>query len=263
MEEIGLPDAARGACDRYLAALDEALPGFAEGVYLTGSAALGDWIADTSDLDVLVVSARPAGQKELDQLRAVHQERSQPFIDTVYVTREQVGMRPTPGFAGVPCATDGEFNPTGTYELNPVLWATLARHGITVRGPQAALLSTEPDPDWLRAWNLGNLTNYWTPLAAQLREGLATRAPGSAVKTQMAVWCAGGPGRLHKTIATGRIISKTECIRYTADLFPDHKEWLARAAAARLGNAPAQFTTEDGWRMADLIDAVAQDAARL
>jgi hypothetical protein len=37
-----LPNAARDALGEYLAALDEALPGIARGIYLTGSAALGD-----------------------------------------------------------------------------------------------------------------------------------------------------------------------------------------------------------------------------
>ena len=81
--------------DGYPASLDAALPGFAEGVYLTGPAALGDWIPGRSDLDVLVASARPAGKPETDLLREVHGGRGRPFVDTLYVARDQVGLWPT------------------------------------------------------------------------------------------------------------------------------------------------------------------------
>jgi hypothetical protein len=259
-----LPEAARGALGGYLAALDEALPGFAEGVYLTGSAALADWVGVESDLDVLVVSSRPTGGKDLDLLGSVHEGRGQPFVDAVYVTWDQIGLRPGQDFAGVPAATDGEFDAEANgYVLNPVLWATLARHGITVRGPGADTLGAEPDPQWLRAWNLENMTAYWTPLAASLRGPLGQRDPGSTLNAKATVWCGTGPGRLHKTIATGRIISKTECASYVADLFPEYAELLARVRAARLGSDAVGFTVADGLRMLDLMDAVAEDAARL
>jgi hypothetical protein len=260
MEDNALPREARDALGGYLAALDEALPGFAEGVYLTGSAALGDWMAGRSDLDVLVVSARPAGEKEIGLLRGVHEGRGRPFVDAVYVGRDQLGLRPDEGFPGVPVVVDGQFT-SGGWELNPVLWATLARHGVTLRGPEAALLGVEPDPRWLRSWNLGNLASYWTPLAADLRRKLAQREPYSAVKAELCVWCASGPGRLHKTIATGRIISKSECIRYTAQLLPEYDELLARAGRARRGDDTVGFTAADLERLADVIDALAADAA--
>ncbi|HEU5334112.1 MAG TPA: nucleotidyltransferase domain-containing protein [Actinocrinis sp.] len=269
MEENVSPREAQDALGGYLDALDAALPGFAEGVYLTGSAALGDWIPGRSDLDVLVVSARPAGEKEIGLLREVHEGRGRPFVDTVYVGRDQVGLRPYEGFAGVPVVVDGVLK-SDHWELNPVLWATLARHGVTVRGPEAGGLGAEPDPLWLRGWNLGNLTSYWTPLAADLREKLKEREPDSTVQAEICVWCASGPGRLHKTIATGRIISKSECVRYTAGLlagygpeYADHGEVLARAGTARAGNDAVEFTAADLGRLVDLVDAVAEDAARL
>jgi len=262
MEEDVLPREAQVALDGYLAALDEALPGFAEGVYLTGSAALGDWMPGRSDLDVLVVSAQPAAEKEIELLRGVHDGRGRPFVDTVYVACDQVGLRPREGFPGVPVVVDGVFK-SDHWELNPVLWATLARHGVTLRGPEAGGLGAAPDPLWLRTWNLGNLTSYWTPLAADLREKLAGREPDSAVRAEICVWCASGPGRLHKTIATGEIISKSACIRYTAGLLPQYDEVLARAGKSRGGDEAVGFTAADLGLLVDAIDAVAEDAARL
>jgi len=184
------------------------------------------------------------------------------FVDTVYVACDQVGLRPREGFPGVPVVVDGVFK-SDHWELNPVLWATLARHGVTLRGPEAGGLGAAPDPLWLRTWNLGNLTSYWTPLAADLREKLAGREPDSAVRAEICVWCASGPGRLHKTIATGEVISKSACIRYRAGLLPQYDEVLARAGKSRGGDEAVGFTAADLGLLVDAIDAVAEDAARL
>lgn len=90
------------------------------------------------------------------------------------------------------------------------------------------------------------------------------------MKAEICVWCASGPGRLHKTIATGRIISKSACIRYTAGLlagygpqYGDCGEVLARAETSRAGDDAVEFTAADLGRLVDLIDALAKDAARL
>jgi predicted nucleotidyltransferase len=54
-----LPREARAALDEYLTALDAVLPRIARGIYLTGSAALGDWQRGRSDVDIVTVTERP------------------------------------------------------------------------------------------------------------------------------------------------------------------------------------------------------------
>ncbi len=76
-------------------------------------------------------------------------------------------------------------------------------------------------------------------------------------------WAALGPGRLHATITTGEIISKTAAADYTAELLPEHGALLARAKAHRLGPDGGPFTVADGYAACDLIDAVVNDAASL
>src|ERR1700744_2053669 len=76
-------------------------------------------------------------------------------------------------------------------------------------------------------------------------------------------WAALGPGRLHATITTGEIISKTASADYTARLLPDYGELLARARACRLGQDARPFTVADGYAACDLIDAVVNDAASI
>jgi Nucleotidyltransferase domain len=162
-----LDPAAQSALAEYLARLDAVLPG--AWVYLTGSAALGDWLPGHSDLDILVVTGSAPAEADLDALAALHTALpGRPYRDAVYVPRDELGAHRSPGGPGVPHAIDGVFSRSG-HQPDPVLWATLDRHALTVRGPAAAGLGAGPDPRWLREWNLDNLTSYWRPRAADGR----------------------------------------------------------------------------------------------
>jgi hypothetical protein len=265
-----LPHEARAALEEYLAALDAALPGIARGIYLTGSAALGDWRPERSDLDILTVTERHLDDGDLGALEALHAGMpGRPYRDAIYIPAGAVGARPAPGGEGgtgpdtagrYPSAVDGVFH-RARYRPDPVLWATLDRHGLTVRGPGAHSLGADPGTAWLRDWNHGNLESYWRPWAANGRALMARRGPGMPLPGGVVSWAALGPGRLHATITTGEIIAKTAAADYTAKLFPDRGELLARAKAHRLGDDGEPFTTADGYAACDLIDAVVNHAA--
>jgi hypothetical protein len=254
---------ALAAIDRYLDLLDPALGGAVECVYLTGSAALGDWLPDRSDLDILTVTSRPLGDADLDALAALHASAAdRPYLDAVYVNRADLGKRPPPEHQGVPHAVNGVFRRDGQ-PLDPVLWATLARHGLTLRGQKAADLGAAPDEAWLREWNLGNLESYWRPWAADARVRLAARDPDVPLSSEVIAFALLGPGRLHYTIATGGLLAKTATADYTARHFPGYAEPLARAKAWRLGDDTVTFMVPDGYATCDLIDAVIAASRRL
>jgi aminoglycoside adenylyltransferase-like protein/nucleotidyltransferase-like protein len=250
-----LDPGARAALDGYLAGLDTVVPD--AWVYLTGSAALDDWQPERSDLDILVVTSDELGDCDLDALDAMHAAMpGKPYLDAVYVHRDQLGK---PRATGVPCAVDGVFS-RDREAVNPVLWATLDRYGIPVRGPAVCTLGAGPDLGWLREWNLDNLKSYWRPWAAWARTVLADRDADAPAKAYSIAWAGTGPGRLHYTVATGAIMSKTAAADYTAKLFPEYATLLARAKAWRLGDGTMAFTTPDGLATCDLIDAVIDDA---
>lgn len=255
-----LPHQARTALDEYLTALDAAVGEIARGIYVTGSAALGDWRPQRSDLDILTVTARRLEDGELAALEALHAGLpGRPYRDAIYLPAEAVGADSADRY---PSAVDGVLH-RARYRPDPVLWATLDRHGLTVRGPAARGLGVGPGEAWLRDWNHGNLESYWRPWAANARTILAGRGPGDPVPGDSVAWAALGPGRLHATITTGQIISKTAAADYTAKLLPQHRDLLARAKAHRLGAVDGAFTTADGQAACDLIDAVVNDAAAL
>ncbi len=75
------------------------------------------------------------------------------------------------------------------------------------------------------------------------------------------VWGLLGPGRLHCTIATGAIISKTAAAAYTAARFPRWAELLTRARRWRSGAGDTRFTMADGLAACDLVAAVVGSVA--
>lgn len=252
------------AANRFLNLLDETLgPDLVSGFYVVGSAALRSWRPGRSDLDALVVLRRPLTPAELEAVGAMHAELEAtrglgPHSDGHYVTADRLGAR---GDTPVPTVVDGKLLAEG-HSTDPVLWALLDRHGITLRGPRASELGAAPDPAWLREWNHRNLESYWRSHLRN-RQVLAARQPDSAIDPYLLAWCVTGPGRLHATIATGEIISKEASADYTADLFPQYADLCSRALAYRLGDQRVRHTAADALRTLDLIEAVCDSAAML
>ncbi len=238
---------------RYLAVVDEALPGFVEKLYLTGSVALGAYQPGASDIDTLIVTSRHATDDDLGILADLHAARAgRPHLDGVYLDRETLIRQPSEQQV-VPFVVDGEFRtgrPCG--ELNPVLWLLLTRYGIPVRGPSVADLGLTVDYEALRRYNLGNLETYWAPGAEPLRTT-------DTVQPEAIAWCVLGPARLHFTLAHHDVVSKAGAAAYLGELFPEYADVAARAVRWRRGE-PVVFTSADAHTVADSIDAVVADA---
>ena len=254
------------AAGRHLKELDRAAPGLVEMLYLTGSVALGDYRHGVSDVDFLAVTSRPPDCSELASLAGIQEAMrvapggsSVAYYDGVYLDRPSLGSMPDEE-QPVPHVVGGEFradHPCG--ELNPVLWWTLVRCGVTVRGPAATGLGLRPDPARLRRYNLDNLRTYWQPLAGQIRTAVAERAPGAPARAEGVAWAALGAPRLHYTLATRRVTSKSAAAAYVAETFPAWADLAARARSWRAGE-DLPFRSDDALAAADLVDAVAEDA---
>ena len=250
----------------YLAALDRVLPAEAiAGVYLTGSTALGDYHHGRSDLDILTLTTRVLSEDELTALEQMHkmlETGAQPHADAAYVVRDHVGKLPPEDAAGHGFVVDGQFY-RGADGQNLVAWAVLDQCGITLRGPEAKSLNAAPDTGEFKAWNRGNLEGYWRMRALQVRQAISERDPKEEFLPYFAVWLASGPGRLHRTIATGEVISKTRSIDYTAELLPAHTDILDRIRASRSGDGSVTFVMSDGRVLADIVDEVCDSAKQL
>jgi hypothetical protein len=246
--------------DRHLSRLDQATPGLIDGLYLTGSIALGDYRHGISDIDFLALTTRPLDQQDLAAVAAIHDDTpNKPHLDGIYLDRDSLNTLPDNKQAA-PHSVNGVFYPNRPCgELNPVLWLTLARYGIPLRGPQVQDLSLNVDPQRLRTWNLTNLKTYWQPLAERIRQAVAVREPDATADAEPVAWAVLGPVRLHNTLATGNVISKSAAGIYAAQHFPRWASLAERAVGWRQGRS-AEFRTTDALAAAAMIDAITDDA---
>jgi hypothetical protein len=241
---------------RYLEAADRELPGFVEGLYVVGSAALGAWQPGASDIDTVIVSSRVATDDDRAALEKIHAGMpAAPHFDGVYLDSALFSSFPDRP-AVTPFVVDGELRfGRPCFELSPVLWLTLQRHGRRVRGPE---VDVEVSAEALRRYNLDNLRDYWQPLVAGLPDDVPDDDP---VPADSVVWLVLGPARLHHTLAHGDIISKAAAGGYRGSLFPPYADLADRAIAHRAGRSQT-FTYADLRTAAASVNAVADDAWR-
>lgn len=247
---------------RYLAAVDQVLPGFVDMLFLTGSVALGAFQPGVSDIDTVIVTSRSPGPADLAELAAVHATLPErPHFDGIYLDRQQFTQQPVDRPV-VPHVVNGQFRtdqPCG--DLNPVLWLTLSRYGRSVRGPAVAELGLTVDVDELRQQTLDNLKRYWAREIRQALHGVPddVAADATTVDAEAIVWRVLGPARLHYTLAHGDVITKAGAAAYLAEHFPAYASLADRAVRWRQGE-PITFTVADARAVADSIDAVVADA---
>jgi hypothetical protein len=253
-----LDPAAEALAATRLKAVDAALPGLVEAFWVTGSAVSGDWRPGVSDVDFVALTTRVPGPGDLAALAAVHVPGDGPHVDGGYVS--DLAALPMAGET-LPHVQDGVFA-TGPCGLStPVVWLELRTRGVPLRGPAPAQVVPAPEPGVLRDWLRGNLEGYWSAEADAVAAALADRAVDRPVGAAGITWIALGPPRLHATLATGEVISKTAAGTYAARLFPAHAALVDRCLAARAGQDVA-FTTTDGLAAVALMRAVIADALR-
>lgn len=265
--------------ERYLAHVDQLLPGVVAGFYVVGSVALGAYRHGRSDVDFVAVVERALGPSDLRRLRiqhvrsglhtaavAVRRGRS-PLTGTcngVFILADDLAA-PVSEIAPVASHTGHEFKTGATgSDVSPVAWKVLAERGIAVRGPEPSSLPLDPQPELLRSWNLGNLDSYWRPWASavqrspRLRFGLRPR--------WSTAWGVLGAPRLHHTISTGEVISKEAAGDYALDVFPPRWHPLIGDALAYWRQQPDQLRLppeKRGLLTAEFVFEILDSAHRL
>jgi hypothetical protein len=213
-------------CRHLLALLDEQCPGQVTAFYLVGSVALGDYRHGQSDIDFVALLRGPPDIAALSAVHAALAKRHlRPHCDGIYIGD---GPLDAPG----PRVREGHLDPTSRDERHPVTWLTLADSGIALRGPAA-------DPRWAIAdrhaavrHSADNLATYWSGWRAA-RVWLFTPAGLTLLSDEAITWGVLGVSRLHATIATGRIVSKSAGGDHAAVRFPAFARVIAEAQRIR------------------------------
>ena len=213
-----LPAEVAEVTGRFLDLIDGSSPGLVDGLYLRGSLGFGEYFDGQSDIDfTAVLSARP-DPGQLAALAAAHKAvaaaHPEPHFDGFHVVREDLAAAPDQ-CPDVPVMFEGVFEPsTRNYDMNLVSWHELARHGVTVRGPELSEQDVWTDDAALRAFSHGNLGSYWAGVAGSLVHNLA-----EAGDPRVVAWSVLGVSRLHHLLAVGALTSKSGAGRYALTAF--------------------------------------------
>ncbi|MEM7322238.1 MAG: aminoglycoside adenylyltransferase domain-containing protein [Actinomycetota bacterium] len=260
---IVTPAPVRSALVRWLHHHDDRLPGFVEGLYVVGSAALGNW-RPNSDIDIIAVSAEPATADDVAALRLAHMaittEMADTDIDGPYLTWDDLAAPPRAVVRPWTLHREFHHNPD-CFELNPAVWLTLADHGLAIRGPTPSAFDVHRDDRALRSFVKENTVGYWRPISDAIEGALADprRVEFSA---DMTAWCVLGLARMLYTARTGRIASKSGAGRWAIGELPAHRPLIERALQIRkTGNASpddratAEATAHFMTEVADLVES--------
>ena len=211
------------ALTTYLDVVDSVAPHLVEGLYVVGSYALNDWIEGASDIDIVAVTAEPATDEDFELLRRAHatlaERQPKPDINGPYLAWGDLVIEPATGLHR-PWKLANELHHDGDcFEINPVVWYSLAKYGIAVRGPQAYSLGIPTDTEARIRWVVGNLQSYWSDVARQVEVACEGAEPAT-FESAAFVWCTLGPLRLHYTAFTGDVTSKRGAGEYGLRVAP-------------------------------------------
>jgi len=220
---------------------DREAPGAIEGLYVTGSLALGDWQTGRSDIDVVAVLAEPPDSEVTGQLAtamAMTAEQILPLrLDGPYVSW---GDLVVPSMAvSRPWTLDGVWHVDGDcFQLNPVTWRSVRRYAITARGPDPATIGIYDNDSDLREFLLGNLTGYWSDVRRELVGAIGEMTSAEAtLPAEVIEWSILGVARIHITLESGEIVSKSAAGERLLDrLDGEQRNGVELALACRCGS---------------------------
>jgi hypothetical protein len=237
----------------YLRITDTILPERVVGFYVVGSAALGAYRPGRSDVDFVALLDRRLTSLEVAGLRLVHllsgaacavaavargHSALTGTCNGVFVVADDLA-KSVAEIVPIASHTAERFHVGAGFDVNPVVWKTLADGGVRLRGPEVDDLDLRLDAEALRSWNLQNLESYWRPWAEQV-----LRAPGVSLRLRHRWWTAWGvlgAPRLHHTIETGEVISKEAAGEYALTVFDSQWHPIVEGALAyRRGASPGR-----------------------
>ena len=213
-----------------LSGVQGSLGGNLVGVYLRGSLAHGDFIPETSDVDVLAATERPVDEAEFAALESLHARLAalpNPYagrLEIAYVDRAAL-RRFRPGLSH-PTLGQGETLARREHGTNWVLERrTVREHGITLSGPSPRSLIDPISFEELRLAVVERL-KYWAEWAETQEEPewLAPRRAAAAYVVE--TMC-----RALHTLARGELSSKRRAVEWATRALPE--PWRTTAARSR------------------------------
>lgn len=217
---MNLPRHVNSILDALLVGLRESLGHGLVGLYLRGSRASGDFIPDTSDVDVLAVTEHLVNDQEFASLEALHARIAQspnPYanrLEIAYIDRASL-RRFVPG-RRYPTLGQGETLAWSEHGYNWVLERWMVReHGVTFYGPDPGTLIDPITSDELRAAVQARLRD-WADWLGQPDDAAWVRPRRGAMAYAVETMC-----RCLHVLETGEVASKTRAVAWAIDSFSE------------------------------------------
>jgi hypothetical protein len=224
-----LPPVVQEPVTRYLKLADRYLPRKIVAFYIVGSLALGDYHDQLSDIDFVAVAEKPFSDEALEKAKNLHRELAaefpKPDFDGVYVLLEQ--LQNAPNGTGIASYQGGTLHNGRAFNVNPITWHLLNTCPIPIHG--------NPEPDVYddiaerQEWCKENIEEYWKPWTQGAKQKLRTI---QVLNDADVTWGVLGITRLHATIVTGNVISKTEASKYAKQTFSQKWQGIINQIAA-------------------------------
>jgi len=222
------------------------------GMYLVGSLALGDFQAQESDLDLVIVTVGALADETVAALRDLHQRFDHSAsawaarLDAVYLPQAVV-REASPTAARYPVLEWPALLVLEPLASEWPIWRyTLREYGVVVSGPDPRLLLDPVQPDDLRRASAAKVEDWHARAHGDPAwvAGLQVRREHTYVVVTLC--------RLLYTLDTGSVASKPAAAR-----------WAARTRASRWSELIGRATTKERTTAADVPEDAVNDALAL
>lgn len=234
------------------------VPGLVVGLHLVGSAADGDFQSGRSDLDFVAVLSHLATNDDIEALVIVHRlyasDPTLPLLDGIWITEGDLAAGPDAAEAG-PTTHANSFVEIAQGNRNPITWFALRDNSVPLVGALDRVTLWH-DAKRLASWTRENVESYWAPWhtrSSQMISGSGLAMLGTAAP----MWGVLGISRLHCTLATGRIASKTAAGEYALQAFDARWERIVRECLRIRGGKGRPLYANPFVRRGDVLDFVA------
>lgn len=223
-----LPPPVAAVCTTFLDAVPD---GLVTGLHLRGGLAFGEWVEGHSDVDFTATLSHCPSYDEVAALRMAHEavaarHAGGPRFEGVHVLAPDLA-HPPDECPDRPAVTVSGFEERSRFDLSPVSWHELARHGVTVHGPSTASLDVWTDDAALRDYTVDNLDTYWRRQAET-----CDASPERSATPITCEWVVPGVARLHHLLVTGRQTAKSLAARWGLGCYPERWHRVLRESLA-------------------------------
>ena len=215
------------------------------GVYLTGSLALGTYHEGKSDVDCTVLLQSPPSNQRIEGLKKLHEVLRRSYkktrIESHYITCNDLGKDPE-DIDPLVSYHDGRLSKS-KFNINPVTWVTLKRHGVTVAGPDVGGLVFDIPSTALTTYVVANVDTYWKKWLSRSKQ--LYRPLGLYALTDSAIeWSVSGISRMLFTLDEADIASKEAALEYMLAKVPErYHRILHEALRIRTGSKDKRYSS--------------------